>query len=107
MLSLSAALDGLRQLEEASSSRCSSCEQAVGQEDRAFFGSYGWGDGGSGCVTGGRCVGDGALMAYEPVICNDAPEGDTVVGLNALRQLSRNRSVKIVRTEKAKTDYYN
>ena len=61
-----------------------SCEGKLGGKRIALFGSYGWGDGEWMRNWEERCVGDGALMACEPVICNDAPEGDTVVELNAL-----------------------
>ena len=60
------------------------CKRSLGGKRVALFGSYGWGDGEWMRNWEERCVGDGALMACEPVICNDAPEDDTVVELNAL-----------------------
>lgn len=76
---------GAEELEESEfEPMFSDCESKLGGKKIALFGSYGWGDGEWMRNWEERCVGDGALMACEPVICNDAPEGDTVVELNAL-----------------------
>ena len=76
---------GSEQLEESEfEPMFESCESKLSGKKIALFGSYGWGDGEWMRNWEERCVGDGALMACEPVICNDAPEGDTVVELNAL-----------------------
>lgn len=42
----------------------------------ALFGSYGWGDGEWMRNWNERCVNDGAIMACDFVICNDAPDSD-------------------------------
>ena len=76
---------GAEQLEESEfEPMFESCESKLSGKKIALFGSYGWGDGEWMRNWEERCVGDGALMACEPVICNDAPEDDTVVELNAL-----------------------
>ena len=76
---------GSEQLEESEfEPMFESCESKLSGKKIALFGSYGWGDGEWMRNWEERCVGDGALMACEPVICNDAPEDDTVVELNAL-----------------------
>lgn len=76
---------GSEQLEESEfEPMFENCESRLSGKKIALFGSYGWGDGEWMRNWEERCVGDGALMACEPVICNDAPEGDTVVELNAL-----------------------
>lgn len=76
---------GAEQLEESEfEPMFENCESRLSGKKIALFGSYGWGDGEWMRNWEERCVGDGALMACEPVICNDAPEDDTVVELNAL-----------------------
>lgn len=76
---------GCEQLEESEFEPLfDSCKSSLKGKNVALFGSYGWGDGEWMRNWEERCVGDGALMACEPVICNDAPEDDTVVELNAL-----------------------
>ena len=50
----------------------------------ALFGSYGWGDGEWMRNWQATCENDGAVLVAEPVICNDAPEADTLEALNEL-----------------------
>ena len=40
----------------------------------ALFGSYGWGDGEWMRNWADRCASDGAVLATDPVICQDAPD---------------------------------
>ena len=39
-----------------------------------MFGSYGWGDGEWMRNWQEQCLKDGAIMAADPVICNDSPD---------------------------------
>ena len=41
-----------------------------------LFGSYGWGDGEWMRNWQERCEGDGAVLAHEPVICQEAPDAE-------------------------------
>lgn len=50
----------------------------------ALFGSYGWGDGEWMRNWNDRCVEDGAVMACDFVICNDAPDAEAVEACKAL-----------------------
>lgn len=50
----------------------------------ALFGSYGWGDGEWMRNWEDTCKADGAVMACEPVICNEAPDGDAAEACKAL-----------------------
>ena len=52
------------------------CEAMLGGKCIALFGSYGWGDGEWMRNWEDTCKADGAVMACEPVICNEAPDGD-------------------------------
>ncbi len=62
----------------------SSCESAINGKKIALFGSYGWGDGEWMRNWEERCIGDGASLACESVICNDAPNDDAVEECKAL-----------------------
>lgn len=55
-----------------------------------LFGSYGWGDGQWMRDWQDRCLADGALLAAEPVIANEAPDEEAAVQLKeaALRLIS-------------------
>lgn len=53
-----------------------SCESKLSGKKIALFGSYGWGDGEWMRNWEERCIGDGAVMACDFVICNDAPDDD-------------------------------
>ena len=50
----------------------------------ALFGSYGWGDGEWMRNWEDRCREDGAVLACDSVICNDAPDDDAVASCKAL-----------------------
>lgn len=50
----------------------------------ALFGSYGWGDGEWMRTWEETCRGDGAELACEPVICNEAPDEDALSACQAL-----------------------
>ena len=50
----------------------------------ALFGSYGWGDGEWMRNWNDRCVADGAVMAADFVICNDAPDAEAEEACKAL-----------------------
>ena len=50
----------------------------------ALFGSYGWGDGEWMRTWEENCRGSGAVLACEPVICNEAPDDDALAACQAL-----------------------
>ena len=50
----------------------------------ALFGSYGWGDGEWMRTWEENCRGAGAVLACEPVICNEAPDDDALAACKAL-----------------------
>ena len=60
------------------------CEAALSGKKIALFGSYGWGDGEWMRNWEERCVGDGAVLACNSVICNDAPDDDAQASCKAL-----------------------
>ena len=60
------------------------CESKLKGKKIALFGSYGWGDGEWMRNWEETCKADGAVMACEPVICNDAPDDDAVSECNNL-----------------------
>ena len=60
------------------------CESRLKGKKIALFGSYGWGDGEWMRNWGETCKADGAVMACDPVICNDAPDDDAVSECNNL-----------------------
>ncbi len=62
----------------------SACEAALYGKKIALFGSYGWGDGEWMRNWEERCVGDGAVLACESVICNEAPDDDAQASCKAL-----------------------
>ncbi len=51
------------------------CESKLSGKKIALFGSYGWGDGEWMRNWEARCKNDGAALACDFVICNDAPDG--------------------------------
>jgi flavodoxin short chain len=61
-----------------------SCEAKLSGKKIALFGSYGWGDGEWMRNWEDTCNGDGAVLASESVICNDAPDDDAVESCKAL-----------------------
>lgn len=50
----------------------------------ALFGSYGWGDGEWMRNWEETCAADGAVLACESVICNDAPDADAEAACRSL-----------------------
>ena len=64
--------------------RFSACEAALSGKKIALFGSYGWGDGEWMRNWEERCIGDGAVLACESVICNEAPDDDAQASCKAL-----------------------
>ena len=51
-----------------------SCTDSLNGKKIALFGSYGWGDGEWMRNWEEQCIADGAVMAGEGVICNEAPD---------------------------------
>lgn len=60
------------------------CEAKLAGKKIALFGSYGWGDGEWMRNWEERCIGDGAVMACDFVICNDAPDDDAIAACENL-----------------------
>ena len=56
----------------------SDCESSLENKKIALFGSYGWGDGEWMRNWEDACKSDGAVLACESVICNDAPDDDAL-----------------------------
>lgn len=76
---------GVEELEEGEFEPVfSECEAALSGKKIGLFGSYGWGDGEWMRNWADRCKGDGAVLACEPVICNDAPDDDAKSECEAL-----------------------
>ncbi len=68
---------GAEQLEESEfEPMFSSCRSKLGGKRIALFGSYGWGDGEWMKTWEAACVSDGAVLAHDSVICNEAPDDD-------------------------------
>ncbi len=61
-----------------------SCEAALNGKKIALFGSYGWGDGEWMRNWEERCIGDGATLVCESVICNDSPDDEATEACKAL-----------------------
>ncbi len=62
----------------------SACESKLGGKKIALFGSYGWGDGEWMRSWEDRCRDDGAALACESVMCNEAPDDDALMSCRAL-----------------------
>ena len=60
------------------------CESSLNGKKIALFGSYGWGDGEWMRNWEETCTDDGAVLATESVICNDAPDDDAISNCKAL-----------------------
>ena len=60
------------------------CESELKGKKIALFGSYGWGDGEWMRNWEDRCASDGAALACDSVICNDAPDDDAIAQCKAL-----------------------
>ena len=76
---------GAEQLEEASMEpfMCDLDSQINGKTI-ALFGSYGWGDGQWMRNWEETCISDGAVLACDSVICNDAPDDEATASCKAL-----------------------
>ena len=76
---------GAEQLEESEfEPMFSACEPKLQGKKIALFGSYGWGDGGWMRNWEETCAADGAVLACESVICNDAPDDDAQAACKSL-----------------------
>jgi len=60
------------------------CEPKLKQKKIALFGSYGWGDGDWMHDWEKRCADDGAVLACDSVICNEAPDDAALAACRAL-----------------------
>ena len=60
------------------------CESLLKGKPIALFGSYGWGDGEWMRTWEDTCRGDDAVLAAEPVICQEAPDEDALAACRAL-----------------------
>lgn len=70
---------GAEQLEESEfEPMFTECEPMLSGKRIALFGSYGWGDGEWMRNWEQTCIGDGAVLACDSVICNEAPDEDEV-----------------------------
>ena len=66
---------GAEQLEESEfEPMFSACEGKLKGKKIALFGSYGWGDGEWMRTWEETCMADGAVLACDSVICNEAPD---------------------------------
>ncbi len=61
-----------------------SCESKLNGKKIALFGSYGWGDGEWMRNWEDTCRSDGAVLACDSVICNEAPDDDAIASCKAL-----------------------
>jgi len=61
-----------------------SCEPKLSGKKIALFGSYGWGDGEWMRNWAETCQNDGAVIACDFVICNDAPDHEALAACRAL-----------------------
>ena len=76
---------GAEELEESEfAPMFSSCEAKLNGKKIALFGSYGWGDGEWMRSWEESCKNDGADLACDFVICNEAPDGDAVAACKEL-----------------------
>ena len=68
---------GSEQLEETEfEPMFNACEAKLGGKKIALFGSYGWGDGEWMRTWEEPCLSDGAVLACDSVICNEAPDDE-------------------------------
>ena len=76
---------GAEQLEESEfEPMFSACGPKLQGKKIALFGSYGWGDGEWMRNWEETCAADGAVLACESVICNDAPDDDAEAACRSL-----------------------
>ena len=62
----------------------SACEAKLEGKKVGLFGSYGWGDGEWMRKWEETCISDGAVLACDSVICNEAPDDDALASCKAL-----------------------
>lgn len=78
---------GAEQLEESEfAPMFTECEPMLSGKRIALFGSYGWGDGEWMRNWEQTCIADGAVLACDSVICNEAPDED---GVEACKMLGK------------------
>lgn len=76
---------GSEELEESEfAPMFASCESSLSGKKLALFGSYGWGDGEWMRNWDDTCRADGAALACDPVICNEAPDAAAIAECEAL-----------------------
>ena len=76
---------GAEQLEESEfEPMFTACEGRLSGKHIALFGSYGWGDGEWMRSWESRCNDDGANLACDSVICNEAPDDDALAACREL-----------------------
>ena len=76
---------GAEQLEESEfEPMFSACEGKLKDKKIALFGSYGWGDGEWMRTWEETCRSDGAQLACDCVICNEAPDEEAEASCSAL-----------------------
>ena len=76
---------GSEELEESEfAPMFAACEPELKDKPIALFGSYGWGDGEWMRTWTDTCKSNGAILACEPVICNEAPDEDALAQCKAL-----------------------
>ena len=76
---------GAEQLEESEfEPMFAACEGRLSGKNIALFGSYGWGDGEWMRSWESRCSDDGANLACDSVICNEAPDDDALAACREL-----------------------
>ncbi|MBC8538196.1 flavodoxin [Christensenellaceae bacterium NSJ-63] len=76
---------GAEQLEESEfEPMFTECEAKLQGKKIALFGSYGWGDGEWMRTWEDTCQEDGAILACESVICNEAPDEEADASCQAL-----------------------
>ena len=61
-----------------------SCEGELSEKKIGLFGSYGWGGGDWMASWEETCKNDGAELAADSVICNEAPDDEAVASCKAL-----------------------
>ncbi len=76
---------GCEQLEDSEfEPMFNACEDKLNGKKIALFGSYGWGDGEWMRIWTETCENDGAVMACDFVICNDAPDDEALASCREL-----------------------
>ena len=76
---------GAEQLEESEfEPMFTSCEAKLSGKKIGLFGSYGWGDGEWMRIWEETCRNDGAVLACDSVICNEAPDAEAEAACAAL-----------------------